>query len=145
MSLSVNSVSRVSFGNNIPSTQEQSSVDDRLNRPGAYTKPADDNAKPADNAPKKHTALKVAAGIVIAAAVIAGALYGVTKHFPDTFNPANKFGDFKDAEFMEKVKGYVTTGIAKAGEAIGNAGEKVVKFFKGIFSGKDTPAATDAK
>ena len=69
MSLMVSPISNVSFR-----AQEaaQPSVEDILSRPGAFAKP--EPASVNQPAKKKHTFLKVLAGILIGAGVIAGGL-----------------------------------------------------------------------
>jgi hypothetical protein len=116
----VNRVSNVSFR-----AASAPVPDDFLSRPGAYSKP--EQAAPETNqAPKKkHTALKVVAGVLVAAAVIAGSLYACHHWGAKTFDATKNFADFKEFKGLEKVKAYVTTAIGKGGKAIEDAAAQV--------------------
>lgn len=121
MSLSVGPVSRnVYFRGENPQ-----SVEDFLSRPGAYSSPAPAQA-PAKKE-SKHTALKVIGGIVLAAAVIAGGLYGLKKGFPNTFKTIE---NLKELKGMEKVKGYLKHGVAKGGEFVETYAGKAIDLGK---------------
>lgn len=103
MSMMVNPVSM----SNVRFTGEATNV---LERPGAFAKPATETVAPAEVAAKpkkKHTALKVLAGVVVAAAALVTLnKTKVLKVLDDTM--------LKDAGFMKKVGHYVS----KAGEFI---------------------------
>ena len=111
MSMMVNRVSNVAFRAN-----ENPLPEDFLSRPGAYAKPMQET--PAQQPKKKHTALKVIVGLIVAAAAIAGGLYAAHKWAPETFNAAKNFTEFKDLKNFEKAKAYVTTAIGKAGKYV---------------------------
>ena len=101
----INSVSSVSFKSNAPVQSAQ----ERISAPGKYTMPEASAQKPEQAPKKKHGFLKALAGIVVAAAVVGGALLlGVKKGGLKVLDELN----LKDAKFMEKAKHY----LAKAGE-----------------------------
>ncbi len=138
MSLSVNPISNVSFR-----AQEavQPSAEDILSRPGAFTKPEPTYTQPAK---KKHTFLKYVAGALITAGVLAGALYGLKKGFPEVFKVTE---NIKDLKGFEKLKAYATTGIAKGAEYVEKGADKVVEYstkgwdkLKGLFKGSKPDA-----
>jgi hypothetical protein len=145
MSMMVNSVSNVSF----KSTSAPAS-DDFLSRPGAYSKDAQQNLdahqSPAQAPKKKHSALKVIAGLVVAAALVAGSLFAAHKYKPEIFNASKEFAEFKELDFMPKAKGYVTTAIGKAGKAIEDAAilakDNCIALWDKLF--KKNPPASDA-
>ena len=112
MSLMVNPVSHVSFKAQDAATEQKSSVEDILSRPGAFAKP---EQQVVNKPPKKHSALKTILGIMVGAAVIAGALVGMKHYFPDTFKIVN---NIKDIQGFEKYKTYLTSGIAKGAEYV---------------------------
>lgn len=131
MSLSVNPVSSVSFR-----AQEavQPSAEDILSRPGAFAKPETTYSQPAK---KKHTFLKYVAGALITAGVLAGALYGLKRGFPEVFKVTE---NIKDLKGFKKLKAYATTGIAKGAEYVETGADKIVKYstkgwdkLKGLF------------
>lgn len=122
MSMMVNRVSNVSFRSGSAPVS-----DDFLSRPGAYAKPQESSAaQPASAPKKKHSVLKAIAGVVVAAAVVAGGLYAAHKYGSKTFDAAKEFAEFKELDFIPKWKGYITTAIGKAGKAIEDAGNSVV-------------------
>ena len=111
MSIMVGPVSNVSF------KQNQMSVEDLLNRPGAYSNPEQTPA--AQNPKKSHKTAKIILGTLAAILVVAGGLYAAHRFAPETFNAARKFSDIKNLEgFWSKTKAYVTTTIAKGGKAV---------------------------
>jgi len=135
MSLMVSPVSNVSFR-----AQEavSPSVEDILSRPGAFTRP--EPASVNQPAKKKHTFLKVLAGILIGAGVIAGGLYGLKKGFPDVFKVTE---NIKDLKGLEKIKAYATTGVAKGAEYVEKFAGKIAEYatkgwdkLKGLFKSK---------
>lgn len=117
MALTINPVSCVSF-----KSQNIDSIDDFLSRPGAFSRP--EQIVLNDPAPKKkHSFLKAAAGILVAAGVAAGALVGLHKGFPKVFDAAKSL---EGLEGMKKFNAYITTGIAKAAQAIESGASWVV-------------------
>ena len=140
MSMMVNPVSSVSFRAN--STQLP---DDFLSRPGAYSMPAQE--APVQQQPKKkHTALKTIAGLVVAAAVIAGGLYFAHKNYGEIFNEGKKYADIKNIEdFMPRMKEYITTTIGKGGEKVEKGfnaiAETCTKYWNKIFNKAETSAS----
>lgn len=112
MSLMVNPVSHVSFKAQDTATEQNSSVENILSRPGAFAKP---EQQVVNKPPKKHSALKTILGIMVGAAVVAGALVGMKHYFPDTFKIVN---NIKDMQGFEKYKTYLTSGIAKGAEYV---------------------------
>ncbi|MBO5385170.1 hypothetical protein J6A64_02545 [bacterium] len=115
MSMMVNPVSM----SNVRFTGEPTNV---LERPGAFTRPATEQAAPAEGAAKpkkKHTALKIIGALaVVAAALVTLNKTNVLKVLDDVA--------LKDAGFMKKVGHYVS----KAGEFIAKyTYDPVVKFF----------------
>lgn len=115
MSLSVSPVSRVNFCAGMQAAPVGESID--LGRAGAFTTPdgTDTVVIKDDAAPKKHTALKVIAGTVVGLAAIGFGLFAASKWGGKTFDATKSFEDIKKLEGFEKVKGYVTTAIGKAG------------------------------
>lgn len=113
MSMMVNGVSSVSFRSNSAPVNSE----DLLSRPGSFSRPME-QAPVAQKEPKKHSFLKTVAGLVVAAAVVAGGLFAAHKYKPEIFNAAKKFADFEGQDFIPKCKGYITTAIGKAGKAI---------------------------
>lgn len=96
----ISSVSAVSFKANTPGVQAQ----DPISRPGSFTKPEVVSPK-ADKAPKKkHGFLKGLVGVVVAAAVVGGALLAGFKKGALKVLDA---GALKDAKFMQKVGHYL--------------------------------------
>ena len=121
MSMMVNRVSNISFRAGSAQVPE-----DFLSRPGAYTKPEEQVTPASNQTPKKkHSALKVIAGALVAAAVIAGSLYAAHHWGSKTFDATKNYADFKELKKVEKVKAYVTTAIGKAGKAIEDAATSV--------------------
>lgn len=113
MSLSVNPVcSNVSF--RAQEAQAQN-IEDILMRPGAYSRPESAAPDNSSQPHKKHKILKYVAGVLVTAGVIAGALYGLKRGFPEVFKVAE---NLKDLKGMEKFKGYLTTGVAKGAEYV---------------------------
>lgn len=134
MSLTVSPVSSVSFR-----AQEatQQSVEDILSRPGAFARPETQVSQPAK---KKHTFLKTVAGILVAAGVIAGGLYGLKRGFPEVFKVTE---NIKDLKGLDKIKAYVTTGVAKGAEYVEKGADFIIKYatkgwdkLKGLFKSK---------
>lgn len=137
MSLSVGPVSNLSFRAQEATPQN---VEDILSRPGAFAKPEVPETQPVKK--NNHTFLKVLAGTLIAAGIIAGGLHYLPKKFPDVFKITENIGQIKD--FMPKLKAYVTTGIAKGGEyvdagagAIAEYATKGWEALKGLFKSKN--------
>jgi hypothetical protein len=118
MSMMVNPVSM----SNVRFTGEATNV---LERPGAFAKPAAETTAPAEVAAKpkkKRTALKVLAGVLVAAAAL------VTLNKTNVLKVLDDVA-LKDAGFMKKVGHYVS----KAGEFIAKYSyDPIVNFFKGI-------------
>ncbi|MBR6723018.1 hypothetical protein IKL64_06150 [bacterium] len=128
MSMMVNPVSM----SNVRFTGEATNV---LERPGAFAKPAAEQVAPevAAKPKKKRTALKVLAGLVVAAAAL------VTLHKTNVLKVLDDVA-LKDAGFMKKVGHYVS----KAGEFIAKyTYDPVVKFFS-KFGKKGAEAAGEA-
>lgn len=122
MSLSVNRVcSNVSF--RAQDAQAQN-IEDILSRPGAYSRP--ESAAPGNSSQpsKKHKILKFVAGVLVTAGVVAGALYGLKRGFPEVFKAAE---NLKDLKGIEKVKGYLTTGVAKGAEYVETGAQWVAR------------------
>lgn len=113
MSLVVSPVSKISFRAQGGETVSGSNVEDILSRPGAFAKPAE--SIKTESSPKKHKFLKFVAGTLITAGVIAGALYGLKRGFPNVFKVTE---NLKDLKGTEKLKAYLTTGIAKGAEYV---------------------------
>jgi hypothetical protein len=114
MSMMVNGVSGVSFrANSAPVNAEE-----LLSRPGSFSRPME-QAPAVNKEPKKHSFLKAAIGLVVTAAVVAGALYAAHKHAGKIFDAAKSFEDIAKIEGnVEKYKTYLTTAIGKAGKYI---------------------------
>lgn len=106
-------VSRISFGEASANVNPQ----DILKRPGAYSRPVENQINIQDNKPEKKSGIgkKIlyTAGTL---AVIAGALYALPKFLPRIFDAAKNLEGLKG---FNKYKSYVTTYIAKVGEWIG--------------------------
>lgn len=117
MSLMVNPLSSVSFR-----AQNTESVSDIFSRPGAFTKI--DIIESDETAPKKHTFLKILAGTLVTAGVIAGALYGLKRGFPEVFKVTE---DIASKSGMEKFKAYLTTGITKGADYVEQGAQWLVK------------------
>ncbi len=113
MSLMVSPVSKISFRSQSIDSASQSTAEDILSRPGAFTKPAE--SANTESAPKKHKLLKYLAGALITVGVVAGALYGLKRGFPNVFKVTE---NIKDLKGMEKVKAFLTTGVAKGAEYV---------------------------
>lgn len=124
MSLMVSPVSNVSFRAQDFSTEQKLSPEELLSRPGAFAKP---EQQIVNNPPKKHKALKVILGTVVAAAAIAGALVGLKHLAPDTFKVVENIKDL-NLKGIEKYKTYLTSGIAKGAEYVEQGASKVVSF-----------------
>ncbi|MBR1619992.1 hypothetical protein IJ674_08875 [bacterium] len=133
MSLSVSPVSSVSFR-----AQEsvQPSAEDILSRPGAFAKPETTYTQPAK---KKHTFLKYVAGALITAGVLAGALYGLKRGFPNVFKVTEDISKLEGG-VLKKTQAYITTGVAKGAEYVEKCADKVVNYstkgwdkLKGLF------------
>lgn len=136
MSLTVSPISNVSFRAQEAAPQ---SVEDILSRPGAFAKPE------AVNQPtkKKHTFLKVAAGILITAGVIMGGLYGLKRGLN-----LEAVENLKDLKGMKMVKAYLTNAVVKGADYVEKGAEFIVEqaqkgweSLKGLFKGKGTPAS----
>ena len=114
MSLMVSPVTHVSFKAQEAAPEQKLSPEEILSRPGAYTKP---EPQVVNQPPKKHKTLKTILGILVGAAVIAGALVGMKHFFPDTFKVVENIKDLNLKGF-EKYKTYLTSGIAKGAEYV---------------------------
>lgn len=115
----VSPISSVRFGNT------ESNVQDILSRPGAFSRPAEEQQAPATQTQKKSGSfLKKVAGLVAAVAIIAGSL-GALKHF----NVVNKLSanELANAGFFKKIPHY----LAVAGEQINKSGKAVIETVKG--------------
>lgn len=98
----ISSVSAVSFKANTPGVQAQ----DPISRPGSYTKPEVAPSKADKGSKKKHEFLKGLVGVVVAAAVVGGALLvGFKKGALKVLDA----GAVKDAKIMQKVGHYLGT------------------------------------
>ena len=123
MSLMINPVSNVSFRAQDTAPQ---STEDILSRPGAYAKPT----VPANQPTKKnnHTFLKVLAGTLVAAGIIAFGLHYLPKKFPEIFKVTENIGSIEG--FMAKTKAYITTAIKKGGEFVDTYADKAAVIAK---------------
>lgn len=123
MSLMINPVSNVSFRAQDTAPQ---STEDILSRPGAYAKPA----VPANLPAKKnnHTFLKVLAGTLVAAGIIAFGLHYLPKKFPEIFKVTENIGSIEG--FMAKTKAYITTAIKKGGKFVDTYADKAAEIAK---------------
>ena len=138
MSLMINPVANVSFRaqESIPQN-----VEDILSRPGAFARP-----EPVVNQPVKknnHTFLKITAGVLIAAGIIAGGLHYLPKKFPAIFKVTENISKLEGG-IIKKAQAYITTGIAKGGEHVDKWAEAASEFtskylnrIKNIFKGKE--------
>ena len=124
--LSVNPVSSVRFKGG------QQDMESYLSRPGAYSNPVNPNV---DSPKKKSSVGKTLLKLVLAAAVVAGALYGLPKMFPKVFDAAKNLDGLKG---FDKYLSYTTTYIAKAGEGIGNYVLKAYNAVKNLIPHKTT-------
>jgi len=136
MSLMVNPVSSVSFRAQESAPQ---SAEDILSRPGAFARPEPQVNQPAK---KKHTFLKTVAGILVAAGVIAGGLHYLPKKFPEIFKVTDNISKMEGG-MLTKIKAYLTTGVAKGAEYVGQGADFIVKYankgwkaLKGLFKSK---------
>ena len=122
MSLMVGPISNVSFR----AQEAPQEVEDILSRPGAFAKPA----APANQPAKKnnHTFLKVLAGTLIAAGIIAFGLHYLPKKFPEIFKVTENIGSIEG--FMAKTKAYITTAIKKGGEFVDAYADKATEIAK---------------
>ena len=121
MTLMISPVSKVNF------CAQTYNVQDILSRPGAFTRPAE----PVINeiAPPKHKFLKFVAKTLIAVGVIAGALYGLKRGFPETFKITT---NFQELQGTKKYKAYITTTVAKGAEYIEKLGQNCKAGFDNI-------------
>lgn len=108
MSLMVGPVSKISFRAQGVDGAPQPTAEDILSRPGAFAKPAE--PVNSETSQKKHKVLKFLAKTLITVGVVAGALYGLKRGFPNVFKVTE---NIKDLKGMEKIKAIFTTGIAK--------------------------------
>lgn len=112
-------VSRISFGEASANVNPQ----DILMRPGAYSRPAENQINIQDNKPAKKSGIgKTILYTAGALAVIAGTLYALPKFLPKIFDAAKNLEGLKG---FDKYKSYTTTYIAKAGNWIGENCAKV--------------------
>lgn len=109
MALMINPVSSLSF-----KSQNMESIEDLLSRPGAYSRP-EEYVSNESSPKKKYTFLKVTAGILITAGIIAGALCGLKNAFPKVFDAEKSI---EGLEGMNKFKAYITKGIANGAEKV---------------------------
>ena len=126
MSLMISPVSNVSFRAQDAASQ---SAEDILSRPGAFAKPAAPVNPPAKK--NNHTFLKVVAGVLIAAGIIAGGLHYLPKKFPEIFKVTENIGQIDG--FMKKAQAYITTGVAKGGEFVDKWAIKATEIAKNGF------------
>lgn len=117
----VNSVSSVRFRGN----------EEMLSRPGAFSKPVQDNASQlptAEAKPKKSKAGKIALGILAATVAVLGSAAAL-KHF----NVVKSFeGELANAKLMEKVSHYV----AEFGQGVINKSKGAYEWVAGLFKSK---------
>ena len=107
MLVNLNPVSSVRFRG-----VEQNSVNDILNRPGAFS-----NSEAPLVAPQKkksHKFLKTLGKLILTAGIVAGASVALHKFLPNVF----KVTKTPDAKGVQKYVEYVTTPIAKFGKYI---------------------------
>lgn len=114
MSLLVNPVSNVSFRAQDAVAEHKLTPEEILSRPGAFAKP---EPQVVNKPPKKHKALKTFLGILVGAAVVAGALVALKHSFKDTFKVVENIKDL-NLQGTEKYKTYLTSGIAKGAEYV---------------------------
>ena len=114
MSLMVSPVSHVSFKGQDVAPEQKSNIEDILSRPGAFAKP---EQQIVNKPPKKHSELKTILGIMVGAAVVAGALVGMKHAFPNTFKVVKDIKGL-NLEGLEKYKTYLTSSIAKGAEYV---------------------------
>lgn len=135
MSLTVNPVSRLSFGNgaqpaapqDVSNTNAapQGVSEDIFARQGAFASPEEPAAAAANDKPKKHSALKTVAGIVVGLAVVAGALYGLKKG-----GVVKEVENLADLKGFDKVKKSLEHYLAKGGGYVEQGVNSVADFFK---------------
>ncbi len=129
MSLGVSGISFAAATSNV-------NPQDILSRPGAYSRPVDDQMKfqPGIIPEKKSSGIgKKLLYTVVGLAVIAGALYSLPKFFPRVFDAAKNLEGLKG---FDKYKSYVTTYLAKAGNWVGETCTKAYEGVAKLFSSK---------